>query len=481
MAAPTAPKCGSSHVQDSHEQYGDFRGMLHDLCPTHEMAAEPMREGETTQQPAKGPNDGAQKFYKIIDDVDKPLYTGCTKFSIFSTIVMLFQLKTLCGWTNKSFTMLLQVLMDMLPLDAKLPNDHYEAKKIVRDLGLGYEKIHDCPNDCMLFWKENVNLEVCPCCKVSRWKTNEASVTGNNASSSKGKKKAAKILRWFPLKPRLQRLFLSPDLTSSMKWHVNGHTDDGVMRHPADLDAWKMFDTTHLQFSSNPHNVRIGLTADGFNPFGIMSTTHSTWSVMLVPYNLPPCLCMKQSSLILSLVIPGPTSPRIAIDVYLQPLVEELRELWDVEVETYDASSKNIFQLRAALMWTVHDFPAYADVSSWSTKGKPACPCCASETDSRYLKHGHKFRYMGHRRWLDSDHEFQDEDTLFNGSTDMRVASVAPVASDILMETESLVGRCLGKKCQLLYNKRKRGEANQSAWKKRSIFFSLPYWKNHKL
>ena len=84
--------------------------------------------------------------------------------------------------------------MDMLPSDAKLPKDHYKAKKTVRDLGLDYEKIHACPNACMLFWKENVNLEACPCCKKSRWKTNEASITGKNASSSKGKKKAAKIL-----------------------------------------------------------------------------------------------------------------------------------------------------------------------------------------------------------------------------------------------------------------------------------------------
>ena len=170
------------------------------------------------------------------------------------------------------------------------------------------------------------------------------------------------------------------------------------MRHPADSDAWKMFDTTHLEFSSEPRNVRLGLAADGFNPFGMLSTTHSTWSVMLVPYNLLPWLCMKWSSLILSLVIHGPKSPRIAIDVYLQHLVEELRELWDVGVEAYDASSKNVFQLRVALMWIVHDFLAYADVLGWSTKGKFACPCCASETYSQYLRNGHKFCYMGHRR-----------------------------------------------------------------------------------
>ena len=133
--------------------------------------------------------------------------------------------------------MLLQLLKDLLPSDAKLSKDHYEAKKIIHDLGLGYEKIHACPNDCVLFGKENVNLEVCPYCAVSRWKMNEVSIAGNNASSNKGKKKAAKILQWFPLKPRLQRLFLSPELASSMKWHVNGSTDDEVMRHPTNLNA----------------------------------------------------------------------------------------------------------------------------------------------------------------------------------------------------------------------------------------------------
>ena len=54
------------------------------------MTAKAMEQGETAQQLTEGLNDGAQKFYKMIDDVDKPLYAGCTKFSIFSTIVVLF-------------------------------------------------------------------------------------------------------------------------------------------------------------------------------------------------------------------------------------------------------------------------------------------------------------------------------------------------------------------------------------------------------
>ena len=194
--------------------------MLNDLHPMHDMAPASMDDGpsvqqgldgSSVQQPVEGHNDDAKMFYDQIEDVEKPLYKGCTKFSIFLAIMVLYHLKTLYGWTNKSFTLLLQVLQDLLPSDAKLPKDCYEAKKIITDLGLGYEKIHACLNDCMLYWKENSNLEACPHCEISRWKPPELPIVDKTqASSSKSKKKAAKVLHWFPLKPRLQRLFLWP-------------------------------------------------------------------------------------------------------------------------------------------------------------------------------------------------------------------------------------------------------------------------------
>ena len=55
------------------------------------------------------------------------------------------------------------------------------------------------------------------------------------------KKKAAKVLRYFPLIPRLKRLYMSSRTASSMKWHMEGHTKDGKLRHPADALAWKRF------------------------------------------------------------------------------------------------------------------------------------------------------------------------------------------------------------------------------------------------
>jgi hypothetical protein len=72
---------------------------------------------------------------------------------------------------------------------------------------------------------------------------------------------------------------------------------------------------------------------------------------------------MKQTSFILSLIIPGPSSPGMGIDVYLRPLIEELQELWNIGVCTYDKSKKNNFLMWAQLMWTINDFSAYADLS----------------------------------------------------------------------------------------------------------------------
>lgn len=41
-----------------------------------------------------------------------------------------------------------------------MPNSFYDTKKAILGLGLGYEKIHACPNDCILNWRDLANVEV---------------------------------------------------------------------------------------------------------------------------------------------------------------------------------------------------------------------------------------------------------------------------------------------------------------------------------
>lgn len=96
--------------------------------------------------------------------------------------------------------------------------------------------------------------------------------------------------------------------------------------------------TRHPTFGKDSRNVRLALATDDFNPFRSLSSIHSTWHVVLIPYNLPPWMCMKQPNFILSLLIPGPKSPGHDMNVYMKPLTDDLDFLWHEGIRTYDAS-----------------------------------------------------------------------------------------------------------------------------------------------
>ena len=81
---------------------------------------------------------------------------------------------------------------------------------------------------------------------------------------------------------------------------------------------------------------------------------------------------------------------------------------------------------------------------------------------------------------MDNNHEFCEDDINFDGTKEFRLAPVTPSGSNIMQQTEKLVGRCLGKKHQALSNKRKRGEEYACVWKKRSILSTLPFWADQK-
>ena len=76
------------------------------------------------------------------------------------------------------------------------------------------------------------------------------------------------------------------------------------MRHSVNSEEWKEFDLQHLDFAIESCSVRLWLATNGFNPFGNMNNNYSMWPVILIPYNLPPWLVMKESYFMLSLLIP---------------------------------------------------------------------------------------------------------------------------------------------------------------------------------
>ncbi|RDX81186.1 hypothetical protein CR513_38168, partial [Mucuna pruriens] len=81
------------------------------------------------------------------------------------------------------------------------------------------------------------------------------------------------------------------------------------------------FDMLFMDFDNEPRNLRIGLVIDGMNSY----------------CNL--------------------------IYVYLSPLAEDLRILWDKGVD-----------ISVTLLCTINDFLAYGNLSGYSAKGHKACP-----------------------------------------------------------------------------------------------------------
>ena len=109
-------------------------------------------------------------------------------------------------------------------------------------------------------------------------------------------------------------------------------------------------------------------------------------------------MCMKEYNIFLTLVIPGPRHLGRNINVYLRPLVDELRVLWSDRIHTYDVSKKQNFVMKAALIWTISDFSTYGMLLRWSTHGKFACPYCMENSKSLQLEHDHK------PYWFDCHH-----------------------------------------------------------------------------
>ncbi|XP_072071802.1 uncharacterized protein [Arachis hypogaea] len=133
--------------------------------------------------------------------------------------------------------------------------------------------------------------------------------------------------------------------STDVLWHKEARNDDGMLRHPRDAKAWKKFEAKYTNLSKDPRNT----------------------------------------SLILSMLIPGPKMLGNDIDVYLQPLVDEL-----------------------------NDFPGLENLSSWNMHSGLACPTYNLDAKSHRLKDSQKWCFMGHHRFLNKGHKYRLDRNRFD-------------------------------------------------------------------
>jgi hypothetical protein len=94
------------------------------------------------------------------------------------------------------------------------------------------------------------------------------------------------------------------------------------------------------------------------------------------------------------------------MDVFLEPLMQELRELWVNGVAMWDEFRKEKFTLKAMLFVTINDYPALFALSG-QFKGKVGCVVCLDETSHLFLSASNKTVYMRHRCFLSQGHKYR--------------------------------------------------------------------------
>ncbi|XP_074337456.1 uncharacterized protein LOC141674645 [Apium graveolens] len=225
-------------------------------------------------------------FLNHIKGEHQPLYPGSESYTKLKALVKLYNMKVKHDMSDSCFSDVLLLLGSML------------------SEGMGYEKIHACPNDCLLYrGQRNEDETTCHICKASRWKLN---------------RKGEELLD-------------------------TERPEDGKLWHPANSETWKDVDKKWPDFASESRNLRLALSSD------------------------------------------GPTEPGNDIDVYLQPLIEDLQELWRGK-NVYDAYQQESFILR--------------------------------------LVNYRKTVTMRHRRWLPRHHPYRRQKSFFDNTVEKEVAPI---------------------------------------------------------
>ena len=194
-------------------------------------------------------------------------------------------------------------------------------------------------------------------------------------------------------------------------------------------------------------------------------------------YNLPLGMCMKEPFIFLPLIIPGPKSLGRDLDVFLRPLMDELKELWFFGVDTWDSNNKENFKLRVALMWTISDFPAYGMLSGWSTHGRLSCPHCMEKTGAFWLQNGRKHCWFDCTRpFLPYGHEYKKQRRTFKKDQQYppEQRQERRTGEEMFHEVSKLIPNVFGSSKE--EEKGSDGYGDYHNWTKKSIFWELPYW-----
>ena len=120
-----------------------------------------------------GSEKGLENFETVKKSAEKNIYErskGCSEhWTILHFVLELLTLKAKHSWSDSSFNDLLGILAWLLLKPNKVPANTYRAKKLVSPFTMGVERIHACPNHCILYRGDAFkDLDKCHVCSANR-------------------------------------------------------------------------------------------------------------------------------------------------------------------------------------------------------------------------------------------------------------------------------------------------------------------------
>jgi hypothetical protein len=214
-----------------------------------------------------------------------------------------------------------------------------------------------CIGSCCCFVGEHKDRTKCPYCDQDRWIVDR-----------KGRRRPRKVFNYLPFIPRLVTMHANPINAEKMQYrvlehkHVAGKISDVFDSHIYRRLLGKRVIVGNAavshEYFSDPRDVALGLSTDGFCPFKRRQVT--AWPLVLFNYNLAPEIRFHGGNKIDLGTIPGPNKPK-DFDSYLWPVFEELMRL-QYGVRAFDVLADEFFLLRGYLVLVFGDIPAMSMV-----------------------------------------------------------------------------------------------------------------------
>ncbi|GJV53862.1 putative transposon, En/Spm-like protein [Tanacetum coccineum] len=209
-----------------------------------------------------------------------------------------------------------------------------------------------------------------------------------------------------------------------------------IFQHDGRVQAVEI-DEKFPKIAKDPRNLRLGISADGVD-VNRGNRHHCVWPVLT--------------------------------------LVDDLHTLFETRVDTYDASTKDNFNLCVIVLWTINDYLAFGTLCGYPYSGFKGCVVCGKDTNCVRLSASSKQSYVGHRRYLPYNHPFRKQKKAFNGQQEFLLAPNP-------MTEEQIYNKIQKQKRNTTEEEGSSSQVNGqngAYWKKFNIWYQkLRYWRHN--